>query len=167
MANAGNAVPGTADVGGGAPAVRAPDISNLTPREQYTRLVARISRAEAAGDSATIINFTPMALGAYANLPPGDRDVDARFHAAMMQARVGLLDNARALSDTIMNGSPGNLLGYYVRAVVARVAGDSARARAARTGFRTHYDAEMKADRPEYMANRPLLEQYRKGDGGR
>jgi hypothetical protein len=168
MANAGNAVPGTADVGGGgAPTVRAPDISNMTPREQYARLVARITRAEAAGDSATIINFTPMALGAYGNLPPGDRDIDARFHAALLQLRAGLVDNARALADTIMKESPDNLLGYYVRAQMATQGGDARKAQAARAAFGAHYNAEMKQDRPEYQANRPLLEQYRKGAGSR
>lgn len=168
MANAGNAVPGTADAaGGGAPTVRAPDISNMTPREQYARLVARIARAEAAGDSATIINFTPMALGAYGNLPPGDRDIDARFHAALLQLRSGLVDNARALADTIMKESPDNLLGYYVRAQLATQGGDARKAQAARAAFGAHYDAEMKRDRPEYQANRPLLEQYRKGAGSR
>jgi hypothetical protein len=168
MANAGNAVPGTVDVGNSeTPAARAPDISNMTPREQYTRLVARIARAEAVGDSATIINFTPMALGAYSNLPPGDRDIDARFHAALLQLRAGLVDNARALSDTIMHESPDNLLGYYVRAEVAARGGDARTAQAARAAFGSHYDAEMKQDRPEYQANRPLLEQYRQAAGGR
>lgn len=168
MANAGNAVPGAADAGGaGVPVGRAPDISNLTPKEQYTRLVERISRAEEAGDSATAMNFTPMALGAYANLPPGDRDIDARYHAAMLQARARMLDNASALADTIMKESPDNLLGYYVRAVVAGVAGDWAKARAARAAFRAHYDAELKKRRPEYILNRGLLEQYRQGEGAR
>jgi hypothetical protein len=168
MANAGNAAPGAADAGdGGAPAVRAPDISNMTPREQFGRLVARIERAEAAGDSATIINFTPMALGAYANLPPGDRDIDARFHAALLQLRAGAVSPARALADTIMKEAPDNLLGYYVRAQVAAESGDARQAQAARTEFDAHYDAGMKQQRPEYQANRPLLEQYRRGPGVR
>jgi hypothetical protein len=168
MANAGNAVPGAAEAAGSAaPAVRAPDISNLTPKEQYNRLVARVSRAVDAGDSTTIINFTPMALGAYANLPPGDRDIDARFHAASMQVLAGMLDDARALADTIMKESPDNLLGYYVRAGIASRRGDAGKARAARAAFRSHFDAEIKQDRPEYRANRPLLERYRQGDGAR
>jgi hypothetical protein len=168
MANAGNAVPGgTGASGAGVPAVRAPDISNMTPKEQYTRLVARIVRADAAGDSSTVINFTPMALGAYANLPPGDRDIDARYHAAMLAARVGMLANARALADTIMKESAGNLLGYHVRAVVAGLGGDSTAAQAARAAFRAHYDAEMKKNRPEYVASRSVLEEYRKSEGAR
>lgn len=166
MANAGNAAPGTADAGGTpVPTVRAPDLSNMTPKEQYTRLVARIARADAAGDSATVINFTPMALGAYTNLPPGDRDIDARYHAAMLEARVGMLDNARALADTIMKASADNLLGYHVRAAVAGFGGDSTAAKAARAAFRAHYDAELKKDRPEYALNRSVLEAYRKSAG--
>ncbi|MGH7524831.1 MAG: hypothetical protein ACREK8_11030 [Gemmatimonadales bacterium] len=182
MANAGNAAPGTAasgnalsgDAGG---VVRAPDISNLTPKEQFTRLVARIDRAATADDTATIINFTPMALGAYANLPPGDRDVDARFQAGILATRAGLVDsanapamfdNARALADTILGESPGNLTGYYLRAIVADGAGDTRAAQAARAAFRSHYDAEIGRDRPEYRANHDRLQGFfRGGEGSR
>ena len=103
MANAGNAVPATADAGDGG-AATAPRARHLEHHAQGaihpTRRADRPGRG--TGDTATIINFTPMALGAYANLPPGDRDIDARFHAAMLQLRAGMFDNARALADTIM-----------------------------------------------------------------
>lgn len=166
MANAGNAVPGVADdPSATAPAGRAPDISNLTPKEQYTRLVDRISQAMDKGDTATVITFTPMALGAYANLPAGDRDIDARFHAAILEAQVGMFDNAKALADTIMQLAPDDLFGYYIRAAVAGFAGDSAAAKSARAGFRSHFDAEMKKQRPEYTEHLALLQQYRQGDG--
>jgi hypothetical protein len=183
MANAGNAgadgtatsggndtgaVTGVADAPGaapGLPAGRAPDISNLSPRERFTRLEARINQAAEKGDTATVVQFTPMALGAYANLPPADRDVDIRYHAAMLEAQVGMLPEAKALGDTILSVAPDNLLGIYVHAMVAEYQGDSAQARAARAAFRAHYDAEIKKNRPEYNEHRPFLEQYRKGDG--
>jgi hypothetical protein len=166
MANAGNATPGAADVPAG-PAGRPPDLSTMTPREQFTRLNARIAQALEKGDTATVVNFTPMAFGAYANLPDTDRDVDVRYQVAMLQAQVGMFPEARAMADTIMTLAPDNLLAYYIRATVAEFAGDSAQARIARAGFRAHYDAELKTRRPEYTAHLPFLEQYRKGNGAK
>ena len=56
MANAGASGPG-----------RAPDISNLSPRERFDRLFNRIMQAAEQGDSVQVAQFTPMALGAYAS----------------------------------------------------------------------------------------------------
>lgn len=167
--NAGNAVAGIADnpTPGCVPTGPASDISKLTPRERFVRLDARITTALEKGDSACVITFTPMALGAYADLPPADRDIDARYHAAILAAQVGMFDNARALADTIMIEAPDNLFGYYIRGVTAEFAGDSARAKAARVEFRAHYDTQMKKKRPEYAEHRPLLEQYRAGGGAK
>ncbi len=113
MANAGNAGSGQAASGApaGFPSGPAPDISNMTPREQFDRLDARIMQAADKGDTATVVTFTPMALGAYANLPAADRDIDARYDAAMLEAQVGMLPEAKALADTILQLAPDNLLG--------------------------------------------------------
>ena len=167
--NAGNSVTGIADDPGAgcAPTGRAPDISSLTPKERFVRLQARINTALEKGDTACVISFTPLALGAYANLPATDRDIDARYHVAMLEAQVGMFDNARALADTIMIEAPDNLFGYYIRAATAEFAGDSLKAKAAWAEFRAHYDAEMKKNRPEYAEHRPFLEQYRTGDGAK
>ncbi len=166
MANAGNAA-GAADdpSAGGLAGGRAPDISSMSPKERFVRLEARITDALQRGDSATVISFTPMALGAYAQLPDSNRDIDARYHAAMLQAQVGMLDQAKALADTILREAPNNLFGYYVRANVAEFGGDSAQAKAARAAFRSHYNDEIKKKRPEYAEHRPLLEDYFKNGG--
>ena len=104
-----------------------------------------------------------MALGAYANLPQGDRSIDVRYRTAMLDAQVGMFAQARALTDTIMAASPDNLLGYYARAMIGQAAGDSAAARSARAAFTAHYDVEIKKTRPEYAENRALLDQFRAG----
>jgi hypothetical protein len=150
---------------GGVPPGRAPDISNMSPKERFVRLEGRITQALQAGDSNTVVSFTPMALQAYAQLPDSNRDVDAQYHAAMLEAQVGMFAEATALSDTILKRAPDNLFGYYIRATVADFSGDSTAARKARASFRAHYDAELKKNRPEYSEHRPFLEQYRKGDG--
>lgn len=171
MANAGNAgaaaaVDGSAGLSAnGVPVGRAPDIANMSPKERFVRLEARITQALQSGDTNTVVTFTPMALGAYAQLPDSNRDVDAQYHAAMLQAQVGMFPEARALADTILKRAPNNLFGYYIRATVAEFAGDSAAARTARAAFRANYDREIKKKRPEYDEHLPFLEQYRKGDG--
>jgi hypothetical protein len=170
MANAGNAgaaVAGVADspAAACAPTGPAPDISKLTPKERFVRLVDRVTQFLDKADTACVITFAPMALGAYANLAATDRDVDARYHVAMLEAQIGMFDNARALADTIMVAAPDNLFGYYIRAATAEFAGDSVAAKAARAAFRAHYDAEIRKKRPEYTEHRPFLEQYRAGGG--
>jgi hypothetical protein len=174
MDNAGNAGAGAAAAGvaanpvaGCTPTGPAPDISKLTPKQQFLHLVDRIDGWLVKGDTACVITFTPMALNAYANLTATDRDVDAQYRAAMVQAEVGMFANARALADSILITAPDNLLGYYVRATTAEFAGDSATAQAARGAFRTHYDAEMKKNRPEYAEHRAFLAQYRASDGAK
>lgn len=150
---------------GGLGATGAPDISNMTPREQFTRLTDRVTAAAEKGDTATVFRFTPMALGAYANLPPGDRDIDARYHTAMIQAQVGMFPEALALADTMLKESPNNLMGYFVKAIVGDYQGKKADAEAARAAFRKNYDAEIAKKRDEYEAHRPLLESFKTTPG--
>ncbi len=165
MANAGNSQTAGTTTPPGFPSGPAPDISKMTPREQFDRLDARITQAASSGDTATVVNFTPMALGAYANLPAADRDIDARYDAAMLMAQVGMLPEAKALADTILQLAPNDLLGYYVKAQVAGFQGDSASAKAARAAFRDHYSAEISKNRPEYTKRSAFLQSYLKGDG--
>jgi hypothetical protein len=161
MANAGNSATTDGDPG----IVRAPNIDSMSPKERFIKLQTRIDQQLERRDTTRVGFFMQMAMQAYGMIPEKDRDIDVRFHAAMLQAEADLLPGARALADTIMTQSPDNLLGYYIRATVAEFAGDSAQAKAARAAFRAHYDAEMKKNRPEYTEHRPFLEQYLKGTG--
>ncbi|MBK6496296.1 MAG: zinc ribbon domain-containing protein [Gemmatimonadetes bacterium] len=154
-----------APAGGALGATAAPDISNMTPREQFTRLTDRVTAAAEKGDTATVFRFTPMALGAYTNLPPGDRDIDARYHTAMIQAQVGMFPEALALADTMLKEAPNNLMGFFVQAIVGDYQGKKAEAEAARAAFRKHYDAEIAKKRDEYEAHRPLLENFKTTPG--
>ena len=156
MANAGNS-------SGAPPAALgpAPDISNMTPREQFARLNDRVMAAAEAGDSTTVITFWPMAAGAYENLLPGDRDVDARYHMATLHLLVGQFPPALALADTIMTESPDNLMGWYVRAVSAEFQGDSTTMRSARTAYLQEFDTEMAKGNDEYVHHADMLRQYR------
>ncbi len=159
MANAGNAAT-AGDV-----AAKAPDISNMTPRERFTRLSDRIETAIEARDSNQVFQFFPMAEGAFTQLPDSDRDIDARYHMGMLWAQVGEFPRATSQADSIQAAAPGNLFGYYLHAMVAEFKGDSAAAQKARADFLSHYDVEMKKPRPEYRDHAPFLDQYRKTVG--
>lgn len=165
MANAGNAA-GAASADSSA-VIRAPDISNMTPRERFTRLSDRIQTAIEARDSNQVLQFFPMAEGAFTQLPAADRDVDARYHMGMLWAQVGEFTKAKGQADSIMLAAPGNLFGHYMYAMLAEFRGDSTAARKARADFRANYDAEIKKPRPEYKDHEPFLDTWRKGAGAK
>ena len=89
MANPGAGGAGTSDVASGP----APDISQMSPRERFDRLFNRIMAAAQRGDSAQVLRFTPMALGAYTQLDTVD--ADARYHAAVLRLQIGDAAGAR------------------------------------------------------------------------
>ena len=151
--------PSGLSAGAGVPVGRAPDISNLSPQERFARLNDRVMQAAQSGDTTTVVNFTPMALGAYAQLPAPD--IDARYHAAILRAQIGDFAPASALADTILREAPGDLFGYLVRGTVAEFSGDAAGQKAAYVEFVKRYDAELKKNRPEYADHRPLLQEFK------
>lgn len=154
------AMPNTGNIGlETGPGGRAPDISQMSPVERFTRLHDRIMQAVDRGDSTTVLNFTPMALGAYAQLDT--IDVDLRYHAAVLHTQVGDYPPALALADTILSVSPGNLFGYMVRATVAELQGDSAALATARRDFLAGWDRQIVQRRPEYVDHRTLLDAFR------
>ena len=137
----------------------APDISSMTPRERFDRLFNRVMTAAEQGDTTTIVNFTPMAIGAYSQLDT--INVDARYHAAVLHAQVGEFAAARALADTILAEVPGHLFGHVIRGEVARLEGDDATLARAHREFIESYDAEMAANRVEYLEHQPVLTRFR------
>lgn len=139
-----------------------PDLSTMTPREQFTRLSDRVETSMEAGDTATVVKFFPMVEGAFANLPPGDRDADARLHLGLLRAQVGNFPSALAEVDTIVATEPNHLFADYLRAIVADLQHDTVAATRARAAFRTHYAAEIAAKRPEYDAHKRLLDDFLK-----
>jgi hypothetical protein len=151
MANAGNE---------GAQGATPPDISSMSPRERFDRLFDRLMRAGAEGDSATVVNFSPMALGAYAQLD--SVDADAQFHAALIDIQVGDFTGARALADSIEQRDPGHLFGPILVGTIAGLSADSAGKRAAFAAFLARYDREIaRTDRPEYLDHRQLLTEFK------
>jgi hypothetical protein len=155
MANPGS------EAGPGPPAGRAPDISRMSPRERFDRLFNRVVAAAERADTAEVLRFSPMALAAYEQLDA--KDVDARYHAAVLMLETGQVDEASAMADTILADTPGHLFGLQVRASVAERRGDRAAARRARAEFVQRYDAELASGKAEYGEHRAALEAFRKG----
>jgi hypothetical protein len=137
----------------------APDISNMSPRERFDRLYNRVMRAAQAGDEATVGRFTPMALMAYSQLDT--LDADARYHAALLEVHSGDVAGPAALADTILAQSPGHLFGYVIRGTVARWTKDEKALGRAYAGFLEHFDAELKAGRPEYADHKTSMDEFR------
>ena len=143
--------------GGGAAAI---DLSTMTPREQFDRLYDRVMRAAENGDDATVTQFSPMALGAYAQLLPGDIDADARYHAAMIRMHTDDLAGAAALADTIRAEAPDHLFSYVIHGTLARQRGDQARLKTEQAEFLKRYATELAAERPEYGLHTFILDQF-------
>jgi hypothetical protein len=144
------------EVGGASAAP--PDISNMSPRERFDRLYNRVMQAAQTGDEATVRRFTPMALMAYAQLD--SLDSDARYHAALLEVHTGDVKGPAALADTILAQHPGHLFGYVIRGTVARWSKDEKALARAYAGFLEHYDAELKAGRPEYADHRTSIDEF-------
>jgi hypothetical protein len=136
-----------------------PDISQMSPRERFDRLYERSMRASESGDTATVARFAPMALLAYQQLD--SIDADARYHAALLRLHTGDIPGAEALGDSILALNPGHLFGYIVRATVGRWKHDAPAEKAAYADFLSHYDAEIKAARPEYAAHKTIMDDVR------
>lgn len=156
----GAATSGAQSATGSAPTASAPDISNMSPRDQFGRLADKIETAMAAGDTATVVRFFPMAEQAFANLSDSTRDNDSRFHMALLRVRVGHAPAALAQADTISLKAPKHLLASYIRAIVGDLQNETAVAAKARQAFRDNFAAEMATKRPEYELHRDMLDQF-------
>ena len=139
----------------GGPTGRAPDISNMTPREAADRLYDRIARASEAGDSGQVSFFGPMALQAYARVTP--RDPDARLHIGLIELALGNTAGATAQADSIGREAGDHLFGPMLRARAAEAAGNSAAARQAYRQLVASYDRERAKNLPEYDQHNAML----------
>ncbi|MGE3616518.1 MAG: hypothetical protein AB7L66_11660 [Gemmatimonadales bacterium] len=135
-----------------------PDLSQMSPREQFDRLYNRVMQASEAGDQATVTQFSPMALQAYGMLD--EFDADARYHAAMIRLTTGDAAGAAALADTILAGNPNHLLGLVVQANVARARKDDNGFRKAQQRFLAEYATEEAAGHQEYADHKVILDQF-------
>ncbi len=158
--NRGRRTPAAAPPSDGSLPAATTDIWSLTPSERFTRLTDRIQAAFEAGDSAQVVQFYPMAEGAFDMLLPGDRTSDARFHIALLRTQVGQVSSAQVQLDSLLLESPDNLLGHYLTAQIATLNRDPAAWHQAKADFDRAWSTEIATDRPEYAAHRRLLDDF-------
>jgi hypothetical protein len=134
------------------PMGRAPDISQLTPRERADRLFDRIMALHERGRADSIQFFAQMAIPAYQMLQP--LDLDARYDMGRIAEVAGLADFARAQADTILRADPTHLLGLVLAIRASRLAGNESAATAFERRLVAAEPAERRRDRMEYTRHR-------------
>ena len=134
------------------PMSRAPDISQLTPRERADRLFDRIMGLHERGRTDSVKFFAQMASPAYQMVQP--LDLDARYDMGRIAEVAGLTDFARAQADTILRAEPNHLLGLVLAIRAARLAGNESAAGAFERRLITAEPAERRRDRAEYTRHR-------------
>lgn len=106
---------------------RAPDISNLSPRERADRLYDRVMRLSSEGKTDSVQFFAPMALSVYQSLGP--LDADLRYDFGRVAEVAGAVEIARAQADSILAKDSTHLLGLVLGVRAAQLRGDSTAAR--------------------------------------
>jgi len=139
-------------------AIRAPDISQLTPEERASRLFNRVMILAEAGKQDSVQFFLPMALGAYAQLP--SLDADARYHLGLLQLAGGHVAAALAQADSMQRAVPNHLFFYILRAHAYEAQRNAGQERRAYADFLRHEQAELALRRPEYDDHREALTNF-------
>jgi double zinc ribbon protein len=121
-----NAASGTQSAEAPPAGMRAPDISQMTPRERASRLFDRIMRLNEEGKRDSVALFATMAVPAFQSLEP--LDAHLRYDLGRIAAVAGMLDLAKAEADTVLKAQPRHLLGLILAAQVAQLNGDAAAA---------------------------------------
>jgi hypothetical protein len=114
-------------------AIRAPDISQLSPQERADRLFNRVMLLAGQGKTDSVLFFAPMAISAYQMLSP--MNPDQRYDLGRVAEVAGALPLARAQADTILQQNGTNLLGLVLASKIASLE--------KRTADRTTYDSRL------------------------
>lgn len=141
--------------GGGAP----PDISSMTPREAADRLFDRVMRAGEAGDTAEMVGFLPMAIGAYERARP--LDSDGLFHLSVLQRTANDFEVALATAESGLAESPDHLLLLSAAAEAARALDDTATARSHFSHLLEVWDEQRSSGLEDYQVHSALLPRIR------
>lgn len=152
---------------GASGAVRAPDISNLSPQERADRLYNRVMLLASQGKIDSVQFFAPMAVQSYLLMAP--LNADQRYDLGRIAEVAGALPLAQAQADSILRESPNHLLGLILEARLATIAGDTARLRAYEQRLVTAEKSEIAKKREEYTRHQDdittALRQARKSLG--
>ena len=132
----------------GAPAMRGPDLSTMSPRERADRLFNRVMSYHERGVTDSVAFFADMGVRAYQMLP--EIDADARYDMGRIAEVAGNPAIARAQADSILRDSPTHLLGLTLGARAARMTDDQSAARAYDRRLLAAEGTERRKALPEY-----------------
>ena len=135
--------------GDGPAAVRAPDISSLSPAERAERLYDRIMSAAERGRVDSVRFFMPMAIQAYESL--GDLTIDQRYDLGRLAEVAGDPHVAGAQADTILKMNPKHLLGLVLASRAARLRNDAAATKRYLQRLADSEKSERAKQLPEYL----------------
>jgi hypothetical protein len=114
----GRAAPAVGDAASAPPsAVRAPDISAMTPQERADRLFDRVMQLSSDGKMDSAKFFAPMAMASIEALTPAT--AHTRYDLGLVALVVGETGTAVAQADTILRDTPKHLLGLVLAARAA------------------------------------------------
>ena len=151
----------------GGAAVRAPDISNLSPEERADKLYNRVMLLASQGKVDSVQFFAPMALTAYQMLAP--LNADQRYDMGRIGEVVGAIPLAKAQADSILRENPNHLLGLILEARLATLAGDTIQLHSWERKLLAAEKAEAAKKRDEYVRHQDdisnALQQARKSLG--
>lgn len=134
------------------------ELAAMSPREAADRLFDRAMSTDEAGDPERAQFFANMAVQAYQGLPPGELDLDARFHVGLLRLVMKDPSGAEAEAEAILDAQPDHLLGLVLSARVAQAGGDQARLREAYSRFLEGLPAGLASGQPEYLMHDRMLE---------
>jgi hypothetical protein len=129
-------------------AVRAPDISQLSPQERADRLFNRVMSLNGQGKSDSVLFFAPMAIESYRMLSP--LNTDQRYDLGRIAEVAGALPLAKAQADTILQENPTHLLGLVLAARVASLENRPADRVSYVAKLEKAYPSEVAKKLPEY-----------------
>jgi hypothetical protein len=148
LGSRGPAPESAAAVSPGAGAMRAPDISSMSPAERADRLFNKVMSLSSEGKADSAAFFAPMALAAFEALAP--LSAHSRYDLSLVALVSGDIARASAQSDTILRERPTHLLGLVLAARVADARGDSTAGSAARQRLLAAEKAERASTLAEY-----------------
>ena len=138
-----------ASAGAAGSAGRAPDISNLSPRERADRLFDRMMRLSSEGKADSVQFFAPMAISVYQSL--GALDADLRYDFGRVAEVAGDAAIARAQADSILASDSTHLLGLVLAVRAAQLRCDSTSATTYRRQLLAAEPKESAKQLPEYQ----------------
>lgn len=143
-----------AAAGGGA--VRAPDISNMSPSERASRLYVKVMEFAEAGKVDSVAKWAPMVLAAHEMVP--NPTPDERYHFGRVAEVTGTGEIAKAQADTILQSNTKSLLGLLLAARAARLAKDEPTAKTFDKRLLAALQGELATRNPDYEMHRAEID---------